>query len=221
MARTEEKRRLFEVFALVGKGLAHAVRLELLELLNQGERDVDSLAQCSGQSVANTSHHLRQLRHCGLVCSRQEGPRVLYSLAGDDVARLLDLMQRVGMAQLPELDRLLADRFPPQATVPAITPQALAAMMPRQRPALFDLRPRLEYDAGHIPGAVCATLDELRALPAVTPGTPSVMYCRGAFCLLPVQAAAILGEKGYSIQLVAGGFPAWRLAGMPVFRTKR
>ena len=218
MPRTSEKKRLNELFALVGKGLAHANRLELLELLSQGERDVESLAQCSGLSLANTSHHLRLLRQCGLVCNRQDGQRVLYRLADDTVAALLALVHQVGLAQLPELDRLLAARFPPELARKTLTPQALAAALTQETWTIFDLRPALEYEAGHIPGARLATLDSLRALPRAPAGACCAVYCRSAFCLLPVDAAAVLSEKNYEVHQVAGGFSAWRLAGLPVSR---
>lgn len=216
MARTEDKRRLNEAFAAVAKGLAHANRIELLELLAQGERDVESLAQASGMSVANTSHHLKQLRHCGLIHNRQEGQRVIYALSDDRVITLISLLHGVAMQNLPELDRLLAERFPADAPLDPLSPDQLDQLI-RQAPVrVFDLRPAAEHAAGHVPGAECATLEALRALPAVAGRPVCAVYCRGTFCLAPHRAAYILAGKGYSVKSLHGGFPAWRLSGKPI-----
>lgn len=219
MARTEDKTRLNEAFAQVAKGLAHANRIELLEFLAQGERDVESLARCSGLSVANASHHLRLLRGCGLIRSRQAGQRVLYRLSSDEVVLLIARLHRVAVENLPELDRLLAERFPAERPGSSLSPVELERLL-RERPVrLIDLRPGLEYDAGHIPGAECRDLDWLRALP---PGGAEageyVVYCRSSFCLAPYRAVEILETKGLSARRLEGGFPAWRIGGLPVER---
>ncbi|MGE4292622.1 MAG: ArsR/SmtB family transcription factor [Desulfovibrio sp.] len=218
MARTEDKTRLNEAFAQVAKGLAHANRIELLELLAQGERDVDSLSQCSGLSVANTSHHLRLLRQCGLIRSRQEGQRVIYRLCSDEVVLLILQLHRVAVDNLPELDRLLAERFPVDRPGSSVSPQELARLLHEHPVRVLDLRPAPEYAAGHVPGAQCHSLESLQELPAASGDQECVVYCRGAFCLAPYRAAEILAAKGYCVRRLEGGFPAWRISGLSVER---
>jgi DNA-binding transcriptional ArsR family regulator/rhodanese-related sulfurtransferase len=219
MAQSPEKGRLNEVFATVAKGLAHANRLQLLEMLAQGERDVDSLARGCGLSVANASHHLRLLRQCGLIHSRQEGQRVLYRLSTDSVVQLIFQLQRVAVLHLPELDRILAERFPSDVRVEETTPQELDESLRQGRVAMvLDLRPAEEFAAGHIPGARHAAPEDIAALPDGVDGELCVVYCRGSFCLFPALAARELLRKGYAVKRLEGGFPSWRVAGKPVAR---
>lgn len=216
MSRLKDKNQLNEVFARVGKGLAHANRLELLELLAQGERDVESLSICSGMSFANTSHHLRLLRQCGLIKSRQSGQRVIYRLADDSVVSMISILHSVAVNNLPELDRLLAERFPSGNNVHLLGPEAMADVLREESPQVFDLRPKLEFNSGHIPGAVLADLDSLQKLPDAAPEKRCIVYCRSRYCLLPLKAADVLAPKGYVVNLLEGGFPAWRIGGFPV-----
>lgn len=212
MCRLQGKKRLNDIFAKVGKGLSHANRLQLLELLAQGERDVESLASCSGMSVANTSHHLKLLRECGLISSRREGQRVIHTLADDSIVSLIAILHSIAMKNLPELDRLLADVFLPDETPEEITPNALEGILDKDHVRVFDLRPREEYEAGHVPGAEFATLEILEELPDAGNGALCVVYCRGNFCLFPTLAARVLVAKGYVVKRLSGGFPAWRIS---------
>ncbi len=216
MPRTEDKGRLNEVFAAVAKGLAHANRLELLELLAQGERDVESLAQGSSMSMANTSHHLKLLRQCGLIQNRQEGQRVIYRLADDRVISLMALLHGLAMKNLPALDRLLAERFPSDASSRPVYPAELQTLLGQEGLRIFDLRPQAEFMAGHVPSAELASVEALQDLPPARGGETCVVYCRGTFCLAPHQAAAILAAKGYTVRNLDGGFPAWRISGNAV-----
>ncbi|WP_027178298.1 metalloregulator ArsR/SmtB family transcription factor [Maridesulfovibrio bastinii] len=213
MPRTVAKSQLNEVFATVAKGLAHANRVELVELLSQGERDVDSLAQASNMSVANTSHHLKILRQCGLIYSRQEGQRVIYFLSDNKVISLMIHLHHVAIKNLPELNRLLSETLPSNAPLENIAAEKFDELVSSENILIFDLRPQTEYDSGHIPGAVSATTDSIKDIPDCSDKKMCAVYCRSTFCPSPYIAAGILAEKGYRVFNLEGGFPAWRLAG--------
>ena len=215
MSGKGEKQRLNEVFAKVGKGLAHANRLELLEVLAQGPRDVDSLAVCCRMSVANTSHHLKLLRECGLIVNDRQGQRMIYSLADDSVVTLISILHSIAVRNLPEMDRLLASRFPDRPTE-EIGHDELAGYLGQKNVRVFDLRPREEYASGHVPGAVSANPESLRKLDDAGKDEVCVVYCRGPFCMSPSVAEGILRPKGYVVKRLAGGFPAWRVSGREI-----
>ncbi|TIH12827.1 ArsR family transcriptional regulator [Marinifilum sp. JC120] len=216
MSRLNEKKRLNDVFALVAKGLANANRLALLELLAQGERDVESLAKHSSLSVSNASHHLKLLRQCGLISRRREGQYAFYSLADDSVVTMIDILHRVAVDNLPELDRILADRFPPDEQVEEITPDDAEDLCAQEQCLILDMRPISEYSAGHVPGAVHMEKEALEDFPSADSNSQCIVYCRGRYCLIPLMAARVLGPKGYQVKRLAGGFPAWRVAGKQV-----
>lgn len=216
MHRIEKKERLNQVFAKVGKGLSHANRLQLLEILAQGERDVDSIAKCSDMSVANTSHHLKLLRDCGLIVSRREGQRMVYSLADDSVVTLISIMHSIAMRNLPEMDRLLATWFPPDRPIDEIGIEEAAELINREDVLVYDHRPEEEYRAGHLPGAQLVTPEVLEQLPDADGDALCILYCRGQFCLFPIMAERILRPKGYRVKRLVGGFPAWRIGGQEV-----
>lgn len=206
------KQRLNEAFAKVGKGLAHANRLELLEVLAQGPRDVESLAVCSRMSVANTSHHLKLLRECGLIDKDRQGQRIIYHLIDDSVITLISIMHSIAVRNLPEMDRLLASRFQ-DGVADEIDAEELSGYLVRKDATVFDLRPKDEYDSAHIPGAVSATPDFLHSLGEAGENELCIIYCRDKFCLSLTVAENILLPKGYVVKRLDGGFPSWRVSG--------
>lgn len=211
------KHSLFEQFARIGKALSNANRLELLEFLAQGERSVDALAGVSGLSVANTSQHLQQLRQAGLVASRKEGKTVCYRISDTDVLDLVDRMRRVAERHLAEVEQLV-DRY---LTVrDDLEPLPAGELLSRARAGLvtvIDVRPREEYLAGHVPGAVNVPLSELeKHLRDFDRDNEVIAYCRGPYCVLAFEAVARLRRKGVSARRLQDGFPEWQLAGLPV-----
>lgn len=212
MRHRSNKQRLNEAFAKVGKGLAHAHRLELLEVLAQGPRDVDSLAACCGMSTANTSHHLKLLRECGLIENDRQGQRIIYSLIDDSVITLISIMHAIAVRNLPEMDRLLAARAPDQPS-DEINPDELSGYLGKDNVTVFDLRPRDEYDSSHVPGAVWATSEFLETLDDAEEDELCIVYCRDRFCRSQTVAENILRPKGFAVKRLAGGFPAWRVSG--------
>jgi DNA-binding transcriptional ArsR family regulator/rhodanese-related sulfurtransferase len=202
------KAELFESFARTGKALASGKRLELLELLAQGERPVQQLAAVAGLNLTTTSAHLQLLRDAGLVVSRRDGTRVLYRLAGPDVAELVTVMFRVAERHRPEVSAAaagLASQLLPDG-VRVIDRTELLDRSRRGDVLVLDVRPSEEYAAGHLPGAVSIPSDELAGRLAEIPADVEVAaYCRGRYCVLSYDAVHLLTDRGYTAHLVADG----------------
>lgn len=211
------KHRLYKEVARLTKALASPRRLELLEVLAQGERSVEAAAGQTGLSVANASQHLQVLREARLVEARKQGLFVHYRLAGDDVADLLTTVTRVAERRLAEVDRLIrkyrdqGDEFEP------VGRHDLLARVRSGEVVVLDVRPEEEYRAGHIPGALSVPLPALaRRLKAIPRKAEIVAYCRGPFCLLADEAVRLARARGRRARRLQDGFPEWRAAGLPV-----
>jgi rhodanese-related sulfurtransferase/DNA-binding transcriptional ArsR family regulator len=215
-ARTT-KTELNEQFARIGKALASPRRIELLDLLAQGERSVETLAAETNMSVTLTSSHLQALRRARLVDTRREGPRIFYRLSGDDVYALLTALRAVAHDRLAEVDRVLRDYFGAADSLEPIDRDELVRRARAGDVVLLDLRPREEYEAGHIPGAVSIPLDDLEErLALLPPRAEIVAYCRGPYCVMAPRGIAILRRHGYRVRRLEDGVGDWRLAGLPV-----
>jgi DNA-binding transcriptional ArsR family regulator len=213
------KTELFEQFARVGKALAAPKRLELLDLLAQGERSVDALAQAAGMGLSTVSMHLQSLRQAGLVRTRREGTTVHYRLAGDDVAGLYAAVRDVAIAHLADADRARAAYLGGDATdeVEDVTREELLRRARSGKVVVLDVRPRHEYAAGHIPGAVSVPLEDVEARLVELPDDVEVVaYCRGAYCVLAYDAVRVLNRHGRPSRRLAEGMLEWRLSGQPV-----
>ena len=211
------KSRLFEQFAAVAKALSHAHRLNLLEWLAQGERNVDSLAQAAGLSVANTSQHLQRLHRAGMVVSRKEGLQVFYRLSGDDVVDLLGALRRMAERHVAEVDRLVSGYFHERDNLEAVSRTELLRRPKDGLVTVLDVRQPEEYAAGHIPGAVNLPLEVIeRRLNELPPGNEIIAYCRGPYCVLAYEAVSALRKKGFRVRRLEDGFPEWKAAGLPV-----
>lgn len=208
------KSELHELFGGVGKALANGHRVEMLDLLAQGERSVEVLAARSDISIALASAHLQTLRRAGLVASRRDGNRVLYRLAGDDVYVLLSALRTVASRQG---EAQQATRRYLGAPVVAVTRDELVARVRAGDAIVVDLRPADEYLAGHIAGALSIPLPDLEARLAELPVEPEVVaYCRGPYCAMSPEGVALLQRLGRRARRLEDGFPEWRLAGLPV-----
>jgi rhodanese-related sulfurtransferase/DNA-binding transcriptional ArsR family regulator len=215
-ARTT-KTELNDQFARIGKALASPRRIELLDLLAQGERSVETLAAETNMSVTLTSSHLQALRRARLVDTRREGPRIFYRLSGDDVYALLTTLRAVARDRLAEVDRVLRDYFGAADSLEPIDRHELVRRARTGDVVLLDLRPREEYEAGHIPGAVSIPLDDLEErLTLLPPRAEIVAYCRGPYCVMAPRGIAILRRHGYRVRRLEDGVGDWRLAGLPV-----
>jgi rhodanese-related sulfurtransferase len=212
----QAKATLWEQFAAVGKALASPKRLELLDLLAQGERSVEALARAASLGLSSCSAHLQALRHAGLVRTRRAGTTVFYSLAGDDVAALLAQVQAVAAAHRAETDRARTGYLGDDG-IELVTREELVRRASSGEVVVLDVRPVEEYQAGHIPGAVSVPLETLTArLADLSSEVDIVAYCRGAYCVLAHDAVRVLRARGRRASRLADGMLEWRLAGLPV-----
>jgi rhodanese-related sulfurtransferase/predicted transcriptional regulator len=208
---TRPKDALFEAIAVMGKAFASPRRLELIDLLAQGSRSVDELANASGQSTANTSQHLQALHAAGLVTRRRDGLRVRYSLAADDVLALWLALREASATRLAEVQRAAREYLGDE--VEAIGRDELIARMARGDVVLVDVRPGEEFEAGHIDGAQSIPIEELKRRLDELPGDREVVaYCRGPFCAFAHEAVRTLRAEGRSARRLQEGWPEWRLA---------
>lgn len=211
------KQDIYAQLARVAKALGHANRLELLEFVAQGPRSVDELATMTRLSVANASKHLQELRQAGLVRARKEGVRVFYEVAGADVVDLLGALSTVAESRLAEVSQLLRTYITARDDLEPVPAKELLERVRQGLVTVLDVRPPEEYAAGHVPGAINIASDaissHLRRLPK---GREVIAYCRGPYCLLSVDAVALLREKGYKARRLVDGFPEWKAAGLPV-----
>jgi rhodanese-related sulfurtransferase/DNA-binding MarR family transcriptional regulator len=210
---------LFEAIALMGKGFASPVRLELLDLLAQAPRTVQGLARASEQSTANTSQHLQALQAAGLVTRRREGTSVRYALAGEDVLALWLALRDASAARLAEVERAAREYLGDE--VEAVGRGELIARLSRGEAVLVDVRPAEEYAAGHIDGARSIPLDELERRLAELPEDREVIaYCRGPFCAYANQAVRTLERSGRQARRLEEGWPEWNLGRQPTTKTE-
>jgi len=213
----EFKDRLYGQFARIGKALSSPHRLEILELLAQSERTVDSLATEIGLSLANASQHLQALRQAALVDSRKDGLFVYYRLAAAEVFELSRVLRTVAEGRLAELERLVREHFGDRADAEAVPMAELLKRARSKQVVILDTRPASEYVAGHIAGSISVPVDDLqRRLRQLTKGKEYVAYCRGPYCVYADRAVELLRTNGRRARRLLEGFPEWRAAGFPV-----
>jgi rhodanese-related sulfurtransferase len=208
---------LFDAFAEVAKALASGRRTEIVDLLAQGERSVDEIAGEIGQSVANTSHHLRAMAQAGVLRTRREGTRIVYMLAGDLVAELWAALRGVAAEHVAGIERLAEDYLGDRSRLQAVGRQELVDRLEAGDVVVVDVRPTPEFVAGHIPQArsvpVAQLSEHLRSLPK---DVEVVAYCRGPYCVYADEAVRLLRRRGYRARRLEDGFPEWKRAGLPV-----
>jgi rhodanese-related sulfurtransferase/DNA-binding transcriptional ArsR family regulator len=211
------KDRLYGQFARIGKAISSPHRLEMLELLAQGERTVDSLATEIGVSLANASQHLQALRQAALVDSRKEGLFVYYRLASPDVFELSKVVRTVAERRLADLERLVHEHFGDRDDAELVPFAELLKRARSKQVVILDTRPAAEYVAGHIAGAISVPVDDLhRRLQTLPKDKEYVAYCRGPYCVYADRAVELLRAKGRRARRMLDGFPEWRAAGLPV-----
>jgi rhodanese-related sulfurtransferase/DNA-binding transcriptional ArsR family regulator len=207
---------LFEQFARVGKAVANPKRLELLDVLAQGERSVESLARATMLKLTTASAHLQALRQGGLVQSRKDGTRIFYRLASDEVARLCMSLREVARKHLAETERA-AKELLGEDEVDELDREALAARVQAGNAVLLDVRPESEFSAGHIAGAVSVPVEELHDRLSELPADLEIVaYCRGEYCVLAYEAVRLLRANGRKARRMQGGMLEWRSEGRPV-----
>ncbi|MCF3172021.1 metalloregulator ArsR/SmtB family transcription factor [Streptomyces sioyaensis] len=210
------KAALYDAFAATGKALASGKRLELLDLLAQGERSVDELARAAGLNVTTASAHLQTLKQSGLVATRRAGVRIHYRLAGDDVAQLFVLLRQVAQAHQPTVEPARTAFLGPDEGR-EVSGEELRSLVEARQAVVLDVRPAEEFRAGHIPGAVSIPVGELaERIGELAEGAEVVVYCRGEYCALAYDAVRLLTGHGRRAVRLSDGMLEWRLAGRPV-----
>ncbi|MDP1711035.1 MAG: metalloregulator ArsR/SmtB family transcription factor [Candidatus Nanopelagicaceae bacterium] len=219
MGRREAKQALYEQFARMGKGLANPKRLELLDLLSQGERSVEALSTQAGLGLSTTSMHLQGLKDSGLVVSRRSGTSIYYRMKSEEASTLFAMLREVASTHLADADRAISDYLGSEKSEGSlvVNRSELPGLMQEGEVVVLDVRPTLEYEAGHIPGAVSTPLPELERFLAKIPRDHEVVvYCRGAYCVLAYDAIKTLTLQGRRARRLQDGMLEWRLAGLPV-----
>jgi rhodanese-related sulfurtransferase/biotin operon repressor len=205
---------LYSLVARVAEAAANPRRLELLDLLVQAPRSVEQLAQAAHMSVANTSQHLQRLKRAGLVVGERQGTSITYRIASPAVARLWVELRAVAEQQLAEMDRAIAAYRPRRGDFEQIAPEELVTRLHNGDVVLLDARPRVEYDAGHLPGAISMPVDELSQRVDDLPAQAFfVTYCRGPLCVYADQALEILQAHGRQGMRLEEGTTEWQLLG--------
>ncbi|GAB90629.1 ArsR/SmtB family transcription factor [Gordonia rhizosphera] len=223
MTHTEHKAKkatLYDAFAASGKALANGTRLQLLDLLAQGERTVESIARATDLNLTTASAHLQTLKAAGFVTTRRDGVRIFYRLSGDDIAELLALLRSVAARHQPRVGPARDDYLGSDDGTDEIDRDELQRRIDADDTVvILDVRPVEEYDAGHIPGAVSIPVDELaERITELPEDRDVVVYCRGEYCVMAYDAARLLAADGRRAIRLNDGMLEWRLADLPVAR---
>jgi len=217
MSSENPKRAVFAGLAEVAKALGHSHRLEILELVAQGERSVEALADRAGLSVANASQHLQLLRRAGLLASRRDGKRILYRLSDPAVLDLTGALGRVAERNLAEVREVVGGYFHERDCLEPVSRKELVRRLKDDLVTVLDVRPEDEFIAGHLPQAINIPLRELsRRLREIPKSREVVAYCRGPYCVLVFETVALLRKHGFKVRRLEDGYPEWKAAGLPV-----
>jgi rhodanese-related sulfurtransferase/DNA-binding transcriptional ArsR family regulator len=213
----DAKDALYAQFSRLGKAVSNPKRIELLELLAQADRSVEELASVCGVDFGNTSAQLQVLSRARLVEGRRQGKRVIYRLADRSVTRFLVALREVSRERLAEVQQVARDYFEARDHLEPVGSADLMRRLDDPGTLVIDVRPAVEYAAGHIPGALSVPLGELEGRIAHLPlASEVVAYCRGPYCVLAPQAIEVLRRAGLRARRLEQGFPEWQLAGLPV-----
>ncbi|HTK48396.1 MAG TPA: metalloregulator ArsR/SmtB family transcription factor [Gemmatimonadaceae bacterium] len=219
MSHRDFKDPLYAEFARIGHAVSTPKRIELLDLLAQGEKTVETLAEQSATPVKNTSAHLRVLRQARLVETRRDGTHIYYRLADDEVFRFLRGLQTLGQSRLAEVEQVTHTYLTSRDELEPVTLAELRRLMRAGDVTVIDVRPHDEYEAGHIAGALSVPVAELaRRIRELPKSRDVIAYCRGPYCVYSLEAVTLLNKRGYRARRTEEGFPDWRIAGLPVAR---
>jgi rhodanese-related sulfurtransferase len=217
MPHREFKDALYTQFARIGHALSSPKRIEILDLLGQGPKTVEELADAIATPVKNTSAHLRVLREARLVETRKEGTYVFYRHAVGPVDLFLRAFQELGRERLAEVEQVANQFLDSQDELQPVTLKELRRRLRDGSATVIDVRPRGEYEAGHVPGALSVPVEELKRRLKDLPKSREVLaYCRGPYCVFSLDAVKALRKQGYRARRTDDGLPGWRLAGLPV-----
>ena len=216
MSDRAAKDALFDAFAEVAKAMASGRRAEIIDVLAQGERSVEQLADEIGQSVANTSHHLRAMARAGVLRTRREGTRIVYMLASDRVADVWAALRDIATEHVAGINELADAYVGDRSGLEPVTRAELEARLRAGDTVVLDVRPSAEYEAGHIPGATSVPVGTLRRLRSLSKDIEIVAYCRGPYCVYADEAVRQLRRRGFAAKRLEDGYPEWKRAGLPI-----
>jgi rhodanese-related sulfurtransferase/DNA-binding transcriptional ArsR family regulator len=217
MSSDSPKRLMFSYFADLAKVLGNGHRLELIELLAQGEQPVEVLSQRTGLSFANASQHLQQLRKAGLVVGRRSGKNIIYRLEDGPIIETLTALRKLAEHSIAAVQDVVTTYFDRLDNLDPIGPDDLIDRMRTGSVTLLDVRPKDEFRAGHIPGALNIDLEALESrIAELSMDMEIVAYCRGTYCVLSFEAVKLLRARGYRVTRFSEGLPEWRASGRAV-----
>ena len=207
---------LFDAFAEVAKAMASGRRAEIVDVLVQGERSVEQLADEIGQSVANTSHHLRAMARAGVLRTRRDGTRIFYMLASESVGEVWAAMRDIATEHVAAINELAKAYIGDRAGLEPVTRRELETRLRAGDTVVLDVRPAAEFEAGHIAGARSMPVADLRRLRSLAKDIEIVAYCRGPFCVYADDAVRQLRRRGFKAHRLEDGYPEWKRAGLPI-----
>lgn len=212
MNNREFKDIMYDGLSKLLKALANPNRLEIIEILSQGEKSVETIVQDTGLTTANASQHLQTLKNNNIVKSRKEKHYVIYSLVNDELLVLYQQVIKYAVNEIAELEKTLARQRKNNEALNAVSIDELETMIQSENILLLDVRPSIEYEFGHITGAISVPLNNLMSqLRNLSKNKEIIAYCRGPFCVLADEAVKILSEKGYSVRRLDEGYPEWKM----------
>ena len=212
MKGREFKYAMYDGLSKLLKALGNPYRLEIIEMLSQGEKSVEGIVQATGMSIANASQHLQVMKNINIVKTRKEGHYVYYSLVNDEVLSLYQHIIKYAVKEIAELEKILTRQRKDNKSINAVSLDELESMIENENVLLIDVRPSIEYEFGHIIGAISIPLNELTGkLKNISKNKEIIAYCRGPFCALSDEAVKILNELGYRARRLDEGYPEWKI----------
>jgi len=212
MKGREFKDAMYDGLAKMLKALANPSRLEIIEMLSQGEKSVEGIVQVTRMTIANASQHLQVMKNKNIVKARKEGHYVYYSLANDEFLGLYQHITKYAVKEIAELEKILNRQREDNKSFNAVYLDELEFMIENKNVLLLDVRPSIEYEFGHITGAISVPVNELIAnLKTLSKDKEIIAYCRGPFCVLADEAVKILSEQGYTVRRLNEGYPEWKM----------
>ncbi|WMJ74164.1 metalloregulator ArsR/SmtB family transcription factor [Cytophagaceae bacterium ABcell3] len=217
MEKREFKDKVFGELAKVSNALSNPKRLEIIDLLAQGERTVEKISNETGMSIANASQHLQVLKAGSLVEIKRNGNFIIYRLASDKVSYIWQLLRELGTERIAEIEKVINDFRTQKKTLESVTIDELLKKMENQNVVVIDVRPTEEFNSGHISQAISIPIDQLaKRLNELPKNKEIIAYCRGPFCVFADDAVIMLKENNYKAIRLEQGFPDWKLKGLDV-----
>jgi rhodanese-related sulfurtransferase/DNA-binding transcriptional ArsR family regulator len=220
MKGREFKDAMYDGLSKLLKALSNPLRLEIIEMLSQGEKSVEGIVQTTSLSIANASQHLQVLKSNNIVKSRKEGHYVYYSLINNDFLSLYQHVIKYAVREIAELEKIMNRQRDDNKSLNAVSIDELESMIASKNVLLLDVRPSIEYEFGHITGAVSVPMNELmEQLKSISKDKEIIAYCRGPFCVLADEAVKLLSEQGYNVRRLDEGYPEWKMKQLEINQT--